>query len=190
MTTKKEIELWKDIEKYEGIYQISNLGRIKSVERVFYKRKARKNHELMPVYMPEKIRSKRITNRGYVKISLWNNNKVEHFLVHRLVAFYFVHNPKPNKYNQVLHLDNNPGNPRWDNLKWGTQKMNIQQSVSEGRWHTGSKNFQSKLKAEDIPIIRQLIADGVSLTKIGDRFGVTHCPIMYIKDNRTWKHVK
>lgn len=185
----EDVEIWKDIENYEGIYQVSNWGRIKSMKRVFYKRKARRNHETMPVYMPEKIRSIRLNPNGYVTIALWNNGKYKHCLVHRLVAIYFVKNPFPEIYNQVLHLDNNPANARWDNLIWGTQKQNIQQSVKQGRWHTGQKNFQTKLKDEDIPKIRELIAEGLSSRKIAEKFNVNKHAILSISNNKTWKHI-
>lgn len=179
-------EKWVDIIGYEGIYQVSNFGRIKSLKRTFIKRK--KGGGEMPVSMPESIRSKRLTSNGYIKIALWYNGKVKHYLVHRLVAFYFV--PNPNKYKQVLHLDNNPSNARWDNLKWGTQKMNIQQAVTEGRWHIGSKNNKTKLKESDIPKIRKLVSEKVPSRVIGEKFNVGHSAILSIKNNKTWSHIK
>jgi len=188
MTQKAEIELWCDIKGYEAIYQISNLGRIKSLKRSFVKRM--RNGEPKTVFMPETIRSTRYTKAGYNKISLWNNGKAKHLLIHRLVGEYFVFNPDPINFKQIGHIDNNPSNPRWDNLKWGTQKMNIQYAVECGRWHTGNKNHKTKLKESDIPVIRKLISENVTSRNIGKQFNVGHAAILSIKNNNTWKHIK
>ena len=98
-------ELWKDIKDYEGHYQVSNWGRIKSI-------KFGKERILKPV-----------TDRhGYLLVSLWKNNKQKTYKVHRLVAEAFI----PNPYNlpQVNHKDENPLNNNVNNLEWCNSKYN------------------------------------------------------------------
>ena len=113
-------EIWKDIKfidkniKYDftGFYQVSNYGRIKSLERI-----TTNNHK---VY--EKILKTRIDKDGYKIISLRINNKLKDFKVHRLVAFMFLDNPK--KYTQVNHKDENKQNNYYKNLNWCSPKEN------------------------------------------------------------------
>ena len=93
-------EIWKDIKEYEGLYQISNLGRVKSLPRMNNKRKIKK--EVIKVFtkMPN----------GYLKVGLSKNGKVKYFFVHRLVAQTFIVN-KDNK-PCVNHKDCNKKNNR------------------------------------------------------------------------------
>jgi len=180
-------EIWRNVNGWEGIYQISSFGRIKALERFFVKKNSR-SLGLKAVYQHEKIRSVRLNPNGYCTISFWIEGKPIHKLVHRLVALHFIDNP--NNYKQVGHLDNNPANAKWDNLEWGTQKMNIQYAVKCGRWHTGQKNYQTKLKDSDIPKIRELLKSGLSSRKIAAQFDIDKHAILSIKNNKTWKHIK
>lgn len=105
-------EEWKDIEGYEGLYAISNLGRIKSYERWcgFYLKS-------------ESIRNSFYKSNGYECIDLYNrNHKKQKYYVHRLVAKAFIGNPE-NK-PEVNHKDCNPQNNKVDNLEWVTSVEN------------------------------------------------------------------
>jgi hypothetical protein len=110
-------EIWKDIVGYEGKYQISNLGRVKSLS---YKNTGK-----------EKILNFFITN-NYVYVTLSKKCKQTNYTVHRLVAEAFIENPlnKP----VINHIDCNPSNNCVDNLEWATQKENIQHSIRLGRY--------------------------------------------------------
>lgn len=178
-------EIWRNCKGWEAIYQVSNFGRIKGHEAFFIKTTKGRT---MAVYKPERIRTRRVKGNGYVATSFWLHEKVTHYLVHRLVAIHFILNPK--KYKQVLHIDDDPGNPHFKNLKWGTQQHNIQDCVAKGRWCIGSKNNKTKLKEHEIPIIRNLIASGLSSRKIAVKFGVHKHQILSIKNKKTWKHIK
>jgi hypothetical protein len=180
-------EVWRDIMGYEGIYQVSSFGRVRSIERFFIKNK-RGGKEKMAVYQSGCIRTSRYDKNGYLKISLWNNNSVKWFSMHRLVAIHF--NDNPNNYPQVLHMDDNTKNARWDNLEWGTQSKNIQDSFDRGRNRHGSKNNKAKLTEADIPKIRELINNGLPSPAIGKMYGVVKSTILSIKHNKCWKHVK
>lgn len=106
------IEEFKDIDGFDG-YQISNFGRVYSVK---YKR------FLKPGLLHK--------NRGYIRVVLSKNKKPHFALVHRLVATAFCPNPKG--YNVIHHLDNNPSNNIYTNLKWCTQAYNVQQAYDDG----------------------------------------------------------
>ena len=100
------MEIWRDIEGYEGLYQVSNKGRVKSL-------KCGKERILRPG----------IDGYGYCFIILYNDSVRKTFKLHRLVAQAFI----PNLYNkpQVNHLDENKKNNCVDNLEWATAKENI-----------------------------------------------------------------
>jgi hypothetical protein len=143
----------------------------------------------MAVYKPELIRiTKNSGNCPYLRTSFWKKGKAIHKSVHRLVAQHFISNP--NRYSSVLHLDNDPQNAHFKNLKWGTQKHNIQHAVECSRWHLGVKNNKAKLNPDKVLEIRELLKSGKSAYSIAPLFGVGKCQILSIKNGRTWKHVK
>ena len=115
-------EIWKDIEGYVGLYQISNLGRVKSLEKT-------KKWGVANLTLPEKI-LKPLTEK-YCRVRLAKNKKSSFILIHRLVAMHFI--PNPNNYPIVMHIDDNPKNNRVDNLRWGTKFMNSQDMKLKGR---------------------------------------------------------
>ena len=106
-------EIWKDIKGYEGLYQISNLGNVKSLER--YKQ----NHGVTQL-VGEKIKSTRLLSSGYLVTDLYKDNKSKTAKIHRLVAETFI--PNPNSKETVNHIDGNKLNNRVDNLEWATHR--------------------------------------------------------------------
>lgn len=104
-------EIWKDINGYEGLYQVSNMGNIKSFKK--WKR----------ARMPDEyILKPHISNNGYCQVTLYKDKTRHKFLVHRLVAVAFVDNP--NGYPHINHKDENKLNNSSDNLEWCTVAYN------------------------------------------------------------------
>lgn len=130
------MEIWKDIKGYEGLYQISDLGNVKSLPRTRIS-KIQKN----PTKIKEKIlklciRSK---NYKYYVCNLSKNGKGKNYTVHRLVAETFIENFE-NK-TQVNHKDGNRLNNKVDNLEWVTPKENTIHA-----WKNGIVKFDDKRK--------------------------------------------
>lgn len=111
------MEEWKDIPNFEGLYQGSNLGRVKSLER-FYKT-GRGGIQLLP----ERILKQNIKKTGYVEVTLCKNGKHKSFLLHRIIGKLFV--PNPNNYTEINHKDENLENNCASNLEWCDHFYNI-----------------------------------------------------------------
>lgn len=109
-------EVWKPVKYYEGLYEISNYGRVKSIERVIQD----KNGKNKVVH--EKYITQHDNGRGYLFVSLWKDNKTKKEYVHRLVAITFI--PNPEKLPQVNHIDEDKQNNYVDNLEWCTCQYN------------------------------------------------------------------
>lgn len=110
-------EIWKDIPDYEGLYQVSNLGRIKSLPRNGTIKK-------------ERILKQTLDTTGYLTIGLHKDNKVKKVNVHRLIAKTFI--PNINNYNVINHIDGNKTNNKIENLEWCTQSHNAKESIRLG----------------------------------------------------------
>jgi len=118
------METWKDIPGYEGSYQISNTGRVRSLDRRINMDYGATRLHKGSVLTPQSQRS------GHMYVSLKVDGIKKHMRIHRLVLLAFV--GKPKKDEECLHLDGNPRNNNLVNLKWGTRKENMQQSVAHG----------------------------------------------------------
>lgn len=116
------MEEWKIIKGYDGKYQVSNYGRVKSLWR---NRPIGRGTGLKKIY-EEKILNLQ-NNNGYKFVTLMDNGKRNRCYVHRLVAETFL--PNPNNKPVVNHIDYNPSNNNVENLEWCTQKENIIHSV-------------------------------------------------------------
>ena len=108
-------EIWKDVVGYEGYYQVSNLGRVRSLDRI-----ASNGRKIKGKILSTKVN----TPQYYPRVSLSVNGKMKLVQVHRLVAQAFVYNPDPEHKTQVGHKDESRTNNRADNLEWVTPKEN------------------------------------------------------------------
>ena len=104
-------EIWRPCKDYEGLYKVSNLGRVRSCDKYVWN--GRTN-----CFRKGEIKTLIHRKDGYVAVSLYKDNKGKHVRVHRLVAFAFIKNPKPDIYEHVNHIDCDRTNNRFDNLEW------------------------------------------------------------------------
>jgi len=157
-------EVWKTVIGYEGIYEVSNKGRLKR--------------------MGYGVLKEQKNNKGYKRNGLWNNGICKFFSTHRLVAFAFIPNPEDKPF--INHIDNNPENNSVENLEWCTRKENSEHCVRQGRQNQGEKQHSAKLRVEDILEIKSSTASGLALSK---KYGVSDESIYKIRRGVTWKSV-
>lgn len=135
-------EIWKDVKGYEGKYQVSNYGRIKSLSRL----------NRAGVKINEKVLKPKHAPNRYVRVHLSTGEGYKWELVHRLVADAFVER-KSEDHNIVNHLDNNPSNNHADNLEWTTYKGNMQWASKQGRMSGNPHNFDIAHEQSKKPVI-------------------------------------
>lgn len=159
-------EIWKDIENFEGLYQISNLGRVKSVDRLMHVLDPKSKREY-DKQVPECIRATNLDSKGYVMVTLKKNGKTSRHRIHRLVAKAFIDNP--NNLPQVNHIDENKENNHVNNLEWCTNAYNGAYGTRLERIaekHRG-KSTHNSIKVEVFGVIYD------SLSKAGSAIGVS-----------------
>ena len=108
-------EVWKPIKGYEGLYEISSLGRVRSLDRLVKGKWGK-------IKLTGKILKGVKDKDGYLVITLSKDGKQKTFKIHRLVAIHFI--PNPNNYKEINHKDENKENCKYKNLEWCDKKYN------------------------------------------------------------------
>ena len=152
-------EEWRDIEGYEGYYQVSNLGRIRSLNRLVNGKLGSK------VFVKGIIRKPQISKKGYLTVILQKSHKHRTFQIHRLVASAFI--PNPLNLPQVNHIDTNKENNLPENLEWITNDDNMAHAIRNGcfkpftkkQYESVKRNIAIAHKRKQIPVV-QLSLDG------------------------------
>lgn len=171
------MEVWKQIEGYEGIYEISNLGNVKSLSRLV------NNHSGFKKQLKEKILKNHISKTGYFVTDLKNNNERKTFKIHRLIAFAFIDKVIGKEY--VNHIDGNKLNNNIDNLEWCTIQENNKHAEKLGlKNDSGINNSKSKLKIEDVFFIRN---SNLKLKELSNIYNLNESTISKIILRKTYK---
>lgn len=118
------MEIWRDIPGYEGLYQVSNLGRVRSLDRYVKQNHGSKQLKRGKIIQPIK------DCKGYLRLKLCINNTSKRISIHRLVAQVFI--PNLDNKPQVNHIDGDKTNNRVDNLEWVTNQENVKHAWSTG----------------------------------------------------------
>ena len=175
-----EGEAWKDVIDFEGLYKISNFGRVKSLPKILY---TGKGDEYIT---KNRILKQRKDKNGYLCLEIYKNEKKYGKKVHRLVleAFNFVDDYKNLQCN---HINFEKDFNLLENLEWCSLKENIQHNINNNKHIYGEKSVNSKLTEQEVIEIYKLIEKGLSNSKISKLFNVTSGNIHCIRNNQTWK---
>lgn len=166
-----ENEIWKDIPEYEGMYQVSNFGRIRSVDRIDNIGRKQKGQIIKSLSH----------DLGYQRVKLSKDGKLKNYLVHRLVAQAFL--MLKGKAGEVNHKDGNKQNNHVDNLEWVTRSDNILHAFRTGI-------TVRKLDVEAVNFIRRNYKRNhkkYGAIPLAERFGVTPQTIHNVMANRNHK---
>jgi hypothetical protein len=176
-------ERWLPIPSYEGLYEVSDLGRVKSLAR-----KARVRNGMRSV--PERIlRACRFNKYGHLYVALHASQRglrPKNFMVHQLVLTTF-NGPCP-LGQEVRHFpDRDPGNNKLRNLIWGTPAQNAADSIVHGTRPMCETHGMHKLTADQVRFIR---VSEWSTVDLGNHFGVHPSTIGDIRRGKTWRRLK
>lgn len=185
-----KFEVWKDIKDYEGIYQVSNFGNVKSLDR-----EVAPNNRV-PYWRKGKIFKQSKSNLGYMTVGFTVNNIKVNKYVHRLVAETFITNWC--NHPQVNHVDCDKTNNRMYNLEWCTNSQNQIHATKNGlnKLHlhrvaySEEKNGRSLLTKEQVSEIKQkYIPYKYSAKKLSKEYNVSESCITHILNNTSWKEI-
>ena len=179
---RRDDGIWRDVGGYEGLYQVSAYGNVRSLPR-----------EITVVRLGTVV-GKRVAGRmlnpairdgGYKKVVLSKNGRQKSFQVHRLVALAFI--PNPGKKPQVNHIDGNPSNNRLENLEWATGGENLIHSYAVLGRVTPTKGKPARNRKLTLPdVIAIYQADGRQ-EDIAKRYGVSRTIVSRIKRKKCYK---
>lgn len=166
------IEEWKPVVGYEGMYDVSNLGKV----RRRYKTTPTRLLKLSP-------------HDGYLRAHLCRDNKARMWFVHRLVAEAFIDNPDGKPF--VNHIDGNRSNNVVSNLEWVTMSENHRHAFRVlGRQNRkGSQSNLAKLTEDQIYDIRRQASSGVLHRLIAEQYSVCRQTIGDIANGKSWGHI-
>lgn len=169
------MEIWKDIEGYEGLYQISSLGNVKSLSRML-------KHNKGGVKVKRETILKHQLTSGYPSVCLYNGNRVKQAHIHRLLAIAFI--PNPDNKPEVNHINGIKKDFRIENLEWCTVSENIKHAWNTGlskAWNKGS----GKRSSEEIRIkVKELRSKGITQYRIAEIVSINQSEVSRILNNK------
>lgn len=169
-------EIWKDIEGYEGLYKISNYGRVKS----FYGKRGKSVRILKPSS----------AGSGYSQVHLWKDGEMSRVYIHRLVANSFI--PNPENKPEVNHRDEDKRNNYFENLEWSTREENVNWGTAIERGISTQGNSVEQYSLEG-----KLINTFLSVRKADKETGINQSSIVKVclgkqatAGGYKWRYVK
>jgi hypothetical protein len=173
-------EIWKDIPNYEGLYQVSNVGRVRSLNNNYVDSIGRNNRT------SGKMLKQKVT-LPYNRVTLCKKGIHEDFYTHKLVVLAFI--PNPETKPQANHINGIKRDNRVENLEWVTHQENVQHAIRTGLMNNDGENqTNSKLKEKDILEIRYLYSHK-TMVQIAKLYNISEGHTCRIINKQRWKHI-
>lgn len=163
-------EIWKDIPNYEGMYQVSNLGRVKSLN---YKRTGK-----------ERVLKEKLNKKGYFNVNLYKDGKQKNHKIHRLVMLAFIG-------DSDLHVNHKNGiktDNQLENLEYCTHYENMKHAYDMELLVKGEQNGQAKITRADAERIKYGHQD-MTQRAIAEIYGIHHSHVHRIRSGKKWAHI-
>lgn len=182
-------ERWLPVLGYEGFYEVSDRGRVRSLPRVT-ERIGRRGKSSLLRFPGKLLKTPPFGKAGHVGVNLYENGKGSTFQVHRLVLDAFV-GPRPDGM-ECRHLDGNPANNRLENLAWGTRAENMADRTRLGEHNPplGEQRANAVLTEADVRKIRRLHDEGMGGSAIARSLGININTTFSVIHRRCWKWLK
>jgi len=180
-------EIWLPIEGYEGFYEISNLGGVRSLDRVIAQRISRESDTTYTRNMKGIILSQNLSGAGYYFVNLIKPGiKKKPCEIHRMVASAFIDKHYSHEKLEVCHNDGNKLNNYYRNLRWDTRSNNHKDKTLHGTNLIGELNPMATFKPEEVILIRHSTLTYEVLAQI---YNTSISQISRIKNYKIWKHI-
>ena len=174
-----EKELWASIPEYDGYYEASSFGRIRSLERL-----VKHNYSGLKKQRGKVLATSELPG-GYKIVTLCKDGKPINARVPRLVLMAFCGLPPTDMV--ACHLDGDPTNNRLSNLRWGTNKENELDKVRHGTSNVGERSGRAVLS--EVSVIKIIDRSSDHRSVLAEEFGVSEATIRAIRSGRSWKHL-
>lgn len=175
-------EQWKPIDGYEGYYEVSDMGRVRSIDRVVTRSGS------IPVMRKGRILRPGKGN-GYSFVTLQKNGRSERRKISRLVCHAFNGNGDHIR-NEVAHSDGDRSNDRACNLRWASRRENELDKISHGTIMAGEKHGMAKINEKTVADIRHTRQKlGLSYLDLSKRFGISKSQVYRIANRKAWRCV-
>lgn len=172
-------EIWKDIPEFEGLYQVSNLGRVKSLKRTIITSNGKK-----VTYKPKYL-SILEHYKGYLYTRIQYKNNQKSFYIHRLVAQAFI--PNPNNLPEVNHIDGDKTNNCVENLEWCNDTENKEHAKNNNLLAVG-KNCCRKMTKEDVINVRSI--KDKTIKELAKMYDISITSMSNIINYKSYKNIK
>lgn len=185
----EEVEIWKDVQGYEGLYQVSSFGRVKRTER-FYTQLNALTGNYNTKKLSEMIMKPFEDEDGYLRIQLIKEGQRKKHFIHRLVSLNFISNPE-NK-PEVNHKEGDKKDNRVWMLEWSTSSENQRHAIANNLYECqkGETNGHAKLTEVKVREIHELWKLGEYTQEyLGNKYGVAANAISRIVNGIRWKHI-
>lgn len=177
------MEIWKPIPSYEGKYEVSNLGRVKSLAR--HRTICNRWGETRNYLYPEKMLRQADRGNGYLFVGLCSNSNVKYFSIHRLVLIAFQGEKKG---MFACHNNGKKHDNCLENLRWDTPQNNTLDMHKHGTMISGEKHCRSNAKLNEADVL-EILKDKRSSCQLSKLYGVCDQTILNVRNRKTWRHV-